>query len=183
MDAASSASRVTAHTSTDRDVDLGALFDAHHRRLIALALRLTGNRDDALDLVQETFVKAAAARRLPASAPEAEAYLVRVLVNTCRDQWRRQRTRRAHQAQEAPSTADSDSGPEARAVASATVWRALATLPPRRRAVLILHELDGLDTRAVAATLGVSTVTVRWHLSLGRRELARAVTTPAGGMR
>jgi DNA-directed RNA polymerase specialized sigma24 family protein len=76
-----------ASSAADR---LAALFDAHHKRLYRLARRLVPTVDDALDLVQETFVRAA---RKPTSIPvgfaDEEAWLVRVLVNIRRDQWRR----------------------------------------------------------------------------------------------
>ena len=54
---------------------LGRLFDAHHRRLFTLACRMTGDREDARDLVQETFVRAAGARALPENGSGAEAWL------------------------------------------------------------------------------------------------------------
>src|SRR5262249_49110215 len=56
---------------------LGALFDLHHQRLFRLARRLSRSADDARDLVQETFLRAA---RAPGSIPEGasheEAWLV-----------------------------------------------------------------------------------------------------------
>jgi RNA polymerase sigma factor (sigma-70 family) len=68
---------------------IGALFDRHHQRLFKLARRLSGNIDDAHDLVQETFLRVA---RSPGSIPHGlcneEAWLVRVLINLCRDRWR-----------------------------------------------------------------------------------------------
>jgi RNA polymerase sigma-70 factor (ECF subfamily) len=60
-------------------------------------------------------------------------------------------------------------------IARHTVWNALRRLPPRRRAAIVLYELDGLQISEIATLLGVSAVTVRWHLSRGRRELARIV--------
>ena len=52
---------------------------------------------------------------------------------------------------------------------------ALNRLPPRRRAILVLYELEGAAIPAIARLLGVSAVTVRWHLSIGRREMARVL--------
>ena len=60
---------------------------------------------------------------------------------------------------------------ETAAVARASVQAALARLAPRRRAVLVLVELEGLPAREVARILRLPEGTVRWHLSRGRREL------------
>ncbi len=64
---------------------LGELFDAHQARLYRLARRLSGDPEEARDLVQETFLRAARRRSLPARETGREAWLVRVLVNLCRD--------------------------------------------------------------------------------------------------
>ena len=158
---------------------VAALFDACHPRLYRLARRLTMCEDDALDLVQETFLRAARARGLPADDAQADAWLVRVLVNLRRDAWRRERmqARQCQRIDEAgtPSTGPA-SGPESQLIARTLVWRALDVLSPRRRSVLVLHELDGMTVPAIAALLGISTITVRWHLSRGRREMARILT-------
>lgn len=159
---------------------LSALFDTHHDRLYRLARRLAPNADDALDLVQETFLKAA---RSPASIPfglaSEEAWLVRVLINIRRDQWRKTAVRTRH---DRTMSRDSgvDSGQEAAWMARATVWRALDGLTPRRRAVVVMHELEGLTISAIGALLGISAVTVRWHLSMGRRDLARTLRPQIG---
>src|SRR5689334_25356790 len=88
--------------STERHADdstarIAALFDAHQARLFRLARRLAGSGEDARDLVQETFLRAA---RSPDSVPPGtsheEAWLVRVLINICRDRWRQVAVRRFH---------------------------------------------------------------------------------------
>jgi RNA polymerase sigma factor (sigma-70 family) len=72
--------------------------------------------------------------------------------------------------------------PEAAMIARSTVWKALDLLPPRRRAVIVMYELEGLETSSIASLLGVRSITVRWHLSRGRQELARRIR-PAGMQR
>ena len=68
---------------------IGALFDLHHQRLLKLARRLSRNAEDARDLVQETFLRAARSpQSIPQGGPNEEAWLVRVLINICRDRWR-----------------------------------------------------------------------------------------------
>jgi RNA polymerase sigma-70 factor (ECF subfamily) len=173
---------VAAAGSTETDSDrLGALFDAHHQRLYRLARRLSRNADDARDLVQETFLRAARSpSSVPRDAPSDEAWLVRVLVNLCRDRWRQAQTRRRLDTSTAPSSAAAAIDPESAAVARSVVWRALAMLDPRRRAVIVMHELDGEPIDAIARLLGVTAVTVRWHLSRGRRQLAAIIRGEGG---
>jgi RNA polymerase sigma factor (sigma-70 family) len=60
-------------------------------------------------------------------------------------------------------------------IAKAAIWQALDLLPPRRRAIIVMHELEAMPVSAIAFLLGISPITVRWHLSAGRRELARAL--------
>ncbi len=158
---------------------LAALFDTHHGRLYRLARRLVPTADDALDLVQETFLRAA---RSPDSVPvgsrDEEAWLVRVLVNIRRDQWRHAAVQeRFHQYTKAAGSeiAGAGSDTEAAMVARATVWKALDRLSPHRRAVIVMYELEGIEIPSIASLLGVSSMTVRWHLSRGRRELARVI--------
>ncbi|HKQ60598.1 MAG TPA: RNA polymerase sigma factor [Candidatus Polarisedimenticolaceae bacterium] len=152
---------------------LGRLFDAHHRRLFGLACRMTGDREDARDLVQETFVKAAGARSLPQEDHGAEAWLVRVLVHLCRDRRRRLTVRERHAAIERHRTEDVEPAPP-----DLDLWPAVAALPARQRAVIVLHEVEGHEVAKVASLLGVSPITVRWHLQAARRRL-RAVLNGA----
>ena len=140
-------------------------------QLYSAALRMTRNAADAEDLVQETFLKAARTIRLPDTPPAAEARLVSVLTNTCRDRWRRDAVRRVRAYFTHPVGRSAHA--ETALVARLAVTRALQALRPRRRAVVVLHDLEGLTADDVARLLGISAVTVRWHLARGRRELAR----------
>jgi len=161
----------------DQRERLAALFDTHYARLYRLARRLSASQDDALDLVQDTFLRAAGAlSRIPTEPSAEEAWLVRVLVNLQHDFWRRSRVRAEHAGRADVSAASRH--PESALVAAATVWTAVAALPPRRRAVVVMHELEGLPVRAISAMLRVSAVTVRWHLFRGRAELSAALGAP-----
>jgi RNA polymerase sigma-70 factor (ECF subfamily) len=152
---------------------VGALFDAHHQRLFRLARRMARSTEDARDVVQETFLRAA---RSPGSIPfgpsHEEAWLVRVLINICKDRWRHGavRTRAVAEGHVAAGGAVS---PEAGLLARQMVWQALDALPPRRRAILVMYELEGATIPSIAKLIGVTPVTVRWHLSVGRREMAK----------
>ncbi len=156
---------------------LGALFDAHQARLYRLARRMVSDGEEARDLVQETFVRAA--RRpgsIPAEERDAAAWLTRVQVNLCRDRRRRLSVRR----REAPRleqhlgapTAAREPTVERHLAARSAVQAALARLSPRRRAVVVLHELEERSVAEIAELLGLARVTVRWHLAMARKDLA-----------
>jgi RNA polymerase sigma-70 factor (ECF subfamily) len=136
------------------------------------------SKDDALDLVQETFLKAARfSKSVPIGPRNEEAWLVRVLINIRRDQWRKASARnRLDKARfRGSDLPNRRQDPEAALVAKSAIWRALDTLPPRRRAIVVMYELEDLTVPAIAALLGITVITVRWHLSMGRRELAGAL--------
>src|SRR5262245_24351990 len=130
--------------ATDR---LAELFDSHQNRLFHLALRLCSDREEARDLVQETFPRAA---RHPGTVA-GESWLVRTLVNLSRDRYRRLAVRA--RVREELSREQDRVDPEETHVARATVQAALARLAPRRRAAIVLHEIEGRPVREVARLL------------------------------
>ncbi|HEX9944566.1 MAG TPA: RNA polymerase sigma factor [Thermoanaerobaculia bacterium] len=150
---------------------LGRLFDLAHQRLFRLGCRMTGDPDAALDLVQEAFLRAASRpAALPGDDPALEAWLVRVLVNLCHDRYRKSEVRMRLEDRVREEGAPPD--PEAAAVARDLARAALASLPPQRRAIVVLHEMEELSVREIARLLRLTEVTVRWHLAKGRREMA-----------
>ena len=166
--------------SADQANRLSALFEAHSDRLYCLARRLAPNADDALDLVQETFLKAArSSRPVPNGQTDEEAWLVRILVNVRRDQWRKEGVRRNHEPQLNHATSQHHD-PETSFLIQTSVWRALDHLRPRRRAVLVMHEIEGLSVASIASLLGINAITIRWHLSRGRRELTQKLKFELG---
>ena len=157
---------------------VAALFDAHYERLYRLARRIAPTKDEALDLVQETYLKAARnVRSIPVGGSAEEAWLVRVLINIRRDQWRKKSIRDRHDKARPLVTAPD---PEAALIAKDLIWQALNVLPPRRRAIVVMHELEGMAIPAIAALLGITTITVRWHLSVATRDLTNALKAYRG---
>lgn len=162
-----------AHATESARDRVARLFDTHSEYLYRLARRLCRSTDDALDIVQETFLRAArSTSTIPAGSRAEQAWLVRVLVNIQRDAWRRRSVRWRYDAA-ARRDAAAASSYESTFVAKATVWKALERLPPRRRAILVMRELDALPIPSIASLLGISQVTVRWHLAMARRDLAK----------
>ncbi len=167
--------RAAVAPGVDDSARLERLFEIHQPRLYRLARRMSSSADEAADLVQETFLRVA--RRpgsLPPDSQSEEAWLVRVLVNLCRDEWRKRDVRRRYDQHEGHVSPPRPSL-ETQLVAHATVWGALRELAPRRRAAIVMYELEGASIPRIAACLGIAAVTVRWHLSRGRKELAAII--------
>lgn len=165
---------------TAAPLPLGEYFDRHHAALWRFALRLTGDPDRAHDAVQETFLRALKAR-LPAEPRAVEAWLMQTLVNYCRDRHRWHRVRRLHReriSREGPSVASTDPG-----AASQARWeldRAVRQLSVKRRAVLILSEIEGRSVAEIATAIGIREATVRWHLAAAKRTIRAALGAVKG---
>lgn len=160
------------------DDELAELVARSGDRLLRVAYQLTHERAAAQDLVQDALLRVYRSLRRRSVAPDDwYAYLRRAVVNEY------VRTRRAR----ARSEIVTDSVPdrphrdvaENRIADREQLWRALAMLSPRQRAVLVLRYYEDLGDREIAAALGCRDATVR---SLASRGLAvlRAQAEPAG---
>ena len=165
------------------DGRLGNLFDTYEDKLYRLARRLSSNAEDAHDLVQETFLRGAQSLSSIPVGPEAYAWLVRVLINIQRDQWRKRRVRARAAAIVGRPNDTVTATAESALIAKQAVWSALDALAPRRRAIVVLSEIDGMRPQDIARLLGLAIMTVRWHLSMGRRELKNTLAEYLGERR
>jgi RNA polymerase sigma-70 factor (ECF subfamily) len=162
------------------DDRLGNLFDTYEDKLYRLARRLSSNAEDAHDLVQDTFLRAARSLTSIPSGSEAHAWLVRVLINIQRDQWRRRSVRARAAAVLGQPRDVVTATAESALIAKRAIWSALDALAPRRRAIVVLAEIDGMSPHDIARLLGLATMTVRWHLSMARSELKKALADYLG---
>ena len=164
---------LTTTVSREDSDPLDRLYRGNQELLWRLALRMTGDPAGAEDLMQETFLRAALHRsRLPQAERAARAWLTQTLVNLCRDGFRRAAVRRRYREQVA--AVDERTGqldPERVAAARQRMNAAMNRLSPRRRAVLVLRDLEGLAESRVAELLGIRAPTVRWHLATARKQL------------
>jgi RNA polymerase sigma-70 factor (sigma-E family) len=131
---------------------------------------LTGNPDEAEDLVQEALAKSM--RRWRRARPDDPlAYVRRAMVNTHVSRWRRWSSR--VQLGDVPEAAAEDSGLQ-RSHDRDALRRALAGLPARQRAVLVLRYLEDLPDSEIAVALGCQPATVRSLASRGLASLRQA---------
>ena len=134
-----------------------ALYRRHHRRMHGVILRLVGHASArAEDLTQEAFVRAWQALPTFRFESAVSTWLHRMAVNTALMELRARRSR--PQADDDEDALESLSMPDTagRAVLGRDLERAVATLPPRARAVLVLHDVEGWKHEEIAAELGMA---------------------------
>ncbi|MDG4786367.1 SigE family RNA polymerase sigma factor [Micromonospora sp. WMMD1102] len=127
--------------------------------LVRFARLLTGDDHRADDLVQEVLAKAYVQWRRVVAADRPDIYVRRMLVNANSSWWRRRSNRELSVAEIVDHPGDRDLGADA--VERDLMWRLMARLPPRQRAVLVLRYYEDLDDASVAEILDCSPVTVR----------------------
>ena len=132
-------------------------------QVLRTAFRILGNWADAEDVAQEAFLRLHRHGLAFANDAATGGWLYRVTVNLCLD-----RTRSARPSQELPELPSLARSAEAVVLMEEKKQRltsALALLPPKERAAVVLREIEGLSTAEVAAALGSSEVTVRSQIS------------------
>ncbi|WP_342768724.1 SigE family RNA polymerase sigma factor [Allorhizocola rhizosphaerae] len=146
---------------------------ARSHALIRTAYLLAGDQHRAEDLVQDALIRTHRAwKRLRYSNPEA--YTRKVMYHLQISWWRR--TRRAEiSTGEVPEPTTVPGPRDEEHVAQLALRAALATLPPRQRAVVVLRYFEDLTEAATAEVLGVSVGTVKSQTSKALAKL-RAVT-------
>ena len=147
------------------------LVAAQAAPLLRAAYLLTGDRGRAEDLVQSALTKAFLARGRVLAADSPEAYLRRILVTTHARSFRRRRVREELRADVPDAAGRADDVAERRDLVVA-----VAALPRRQRAVVVLRYLEDRPEAEVAAILGCSAGTVKSQAS---RALATLRAHPA----
>ena len=134
-----------------------ALYRRHHRRVHGVIVRLVGQAGArAEDLTQEAFVRAWQALPTFRFESAVSTWLHRLAVNTALMELRARRSRPL--ADDDEDALESLSMPDTagRAVLGRDLERAVAMLPPRARAVLVLHDVEGWKHEEIAAELGMA---------------------------
>jgi RNA polymerase sigma-70 factor (ECF subfamily) len=159
----------------ERQLDPARLGD-HIDRLYRAAWALCGSREDAEDLVQETYARVLARPRLIRSEDDI-GYLLRALRNTFLNQKRAERRRL--RPGPLPDQLDALADPQARrpeaAVEAAELYAAVAALPADYRDVLVAVDVTGLSYKEAARALRIREGTVMSRLYRARRQVVRRI--------
>lgn len=159
---------VVAESGADLDAEFQAYMAARWPVLVRTAFLLTGDRFLAEDLAQTALTRVYASWRRVRRADDVDAYVRRVLVNANSGRFRKRRVDEHLVAMPADGRAHV---PHEGIVQRSALMAALAELPVRQRAVVVLRYWEDLSEREVAAVLGCSVGTVKSQASKGLARL------------
>lgn len=148
------------------------LMARHLPKMMTVARRMLSERGEAEDAVQDAFLRlwTHAARWEPGKA-KFETWLYRVTLNQCYDRLRRRVPANLDEAVEIPDAAPSPETNLANTVLSAQIERAVAELPQRQRAAIVLCHYQECGNIEAAEILGISVEALESLLARGRRTL------------
>jgi RNA polymerase sigma-70 factor (sigma-E family) len=165
--------------SGSAQIDFAGFVAARSSALFRGAFVLTGNREAAEDLVQETLERAYRKWRAIITKDSPDAYVRRIMVNLANDRWRRFRRSAEHHNGDDRAVP----GDEYRRIDNRDqLARALQCLPMRMRTVVVLRYFHDLSDAEIAADLGISQGTVRSQLARAMAKLRSqtpALSTPS----
>jgi RNA polymerase sigma factor (sigma-70 family) len=152
------------------------LFAQHHGEIFGYLARMVRDDELAADLTQETFVKAYRALDALDDRSRARAWLFQIASRTALDELRRRRlVRFVPWSGESRGVAPSAEETALRGRVSGEMARALARIPDRQRAALLLAELNELNGLELAEALGISHDAARALLTRARESLRAAL--------
>jgi RNA polymerase sigma-70 factor, ECF subfamily len=146
------------------------VFLDHGARLKSIACQLLGNRSDAEDAVQETFIKLYRGIDRFQGQSSLGTWLCRILINACHDQLRKR------QRDAAPTEAETGAHLKTHLPLKVALQQALERIHPRYRMVFLLFEVEGLKHAEIAAIMEVPEGTSKAWLFEAKKELKRMLT-------
>jgi RNA polymerase sigma-70 factor (ECF subfamily) len=159
------------------------LYEGHSDLIFRLALRTVGDREAALDIVQETYVKAS--RALDGYRGEASfrSWLASIALNEARTWLRRKARRREVPIESVAEPAERGIGADVAVSHAELAERALEfiqTLPEQQRDAVLLRTTEGLPYREIAESLGTSEGSVRVSYHHGMAKLREHMAATLG---
>ena len=174
--------KVRASQAGDREA-FGYLIEKYRDIVYAVAYRFARDQDLAMDLAQDTFIRAYKGIRSFKGRSSFSTWLYRIAMNTCIDYTRKHSRSVASQAvpEEVAEYADSEPvtrkpgrGPAKQVLTSELgeqIQRAIDTLPDYHKSVFVLYEIEGMSYKEIAALMNIPIGTVMSRLHYARKKL------------
>ena len=166
----------------------GVLVERYQRRVVNVAFAVVHNQDDAIELAQETFVRAYENLSKFESRSSFSTWLYRIAANLAIDFWRREGRHVVLRGDDAenelsrmPAERSDSFQAASRNELSQHLSKALGELTPEHRAVILLREVEGLSYDEISETLQCPRGTVMSRLHYARTRLRTLLKDLAGG--
>jgi len=156
---------------------LKEIFDKYHKKVYGIAYGVVRQREEALDVVQEVFIKLFRSIKNFKGRSHFYTYLYRMVMNTAIDHKRKAGKQFMSSLDEEGSfepTEEAEKGPERILLQKELEERvslAMNKLPDEQRAALIFRDVEGLSYQEMAEAMGCSMGTVMSRLHYGRRKM------------
>jgi RNA polymerase sigma-70 factor (ECF subfamily) len=159
-----------------------AIVERHRRAVYQLCYRFVGNHEDASDLSQDVFIRAYRGLRNFRGQASLGTWLYRIGVNAClnRVSVKTPESEPIERREHVDTRAESPSERMLRSERSTLVRAAIAKLPPKQRAALILRMYHEMPHQEIAATLGISVGAVKANVFHALQSLKKILGTEAG---
>jgi RNA polymerase sigma-70 factor (ECF subfamily) len=147
------------------------LLKRHEDRIFGLALRMLGERSDALDATQDAFVSAFRQAHAFRGDSSFGTWLYRIAINSCKDLLRK-KSRWGDPTEDVGADRPSAEDVEGSAALRLDLAEALSRLPEEFRDPVVMHDLGGIPYEEIATTTRTNIGTVKSRISRGRKRLA-----------
>ncbi len=167
---------VVSKAATAESEDFDRLFRECHLRAYHFTLQLVGNPEDAMDIVQEAFLRVHKHWSRRDKSRPFVPWLYTIIRNLTVDLHRKRGARRETDWDEAQPQESPHPGPDVLAEKNKLkerVWLAIRQLSPEQREVLVLRDIQGFAYKEIAAVTGNSLTTVNSRLHDAREILRR----------
>ena len=166
---------------------LEELYQRHREPAYGIAYRLVGSREDALDVVQESFIHVLRGIQTFRGQSSFRTWLYRIVTHAALD-YRRWRSLRATESLDSeralePVDASSQRSPQDTAAErdlAAAIDKALANVSEKNRAALVLFAIEGMSYKEIADVLGISVGTVMSRIFNARQRLRELLASEIG---
>lgn len=163
-----------------------ALMSQQEGRMYAVALRMCGNHEDAQDCMQEAMLRIFRAISSFKGQSTFSTWVYRITMNTCLDELRRAKRRKATSLDERLeagwSPVDTGDSPERHALRSEqrrAIDRAIRLLPEDMRSAIVLRDIQGMSYEEIAEILSANVGTIKSRISRGRSRLREILSEQA----
>jgi RNA polymerase sigma-70 factor, ECF subfamily len=166
---------------------LDELFRRHRDAAFGIAYRLVGNREDAMDVVQESFIHVMRGAQAFRGQSSFRTWLYRIVTHAALD-YRRWRSLRTAESLDSETSAEPAAGPSQQTPLEEAAERdlrtaiesALANVSEKNRAALVLFALEGMSYKEIAEVLGISVGTVMSRIFNARQRLRELLASEIG---